>query len=77
MDTQLNFLESEKRERNETNMAKIVAISHNPEEQVPITEALTGSLQNATVIPVRSGIAGMKKIRAERIRSIWELEERS
>jgi PAS domain S-box-containing protein len=65
MDTQLNFLESEKRERNETNMAKIVAISHNPEEQVPITEALTGSLQNATVIPVRSGIAGMKKIRAE------------
>jgi PAS domain S-box-containing protein len=65
MDTQLNFLEREKRERNETNMARIVAISHNPEEQVSITEALTRSFQNATVIPVQHGIAGMKKIRAE------------
>ena len=65
MDTQLSFLETEKKERNETNMARILTIDYYPAEQVSITELMTKSIPNSTVTTARYDIEGMKKVRAE------------
>ena len=56
MNTQLNFLEIEKRERNAASMAKIIAIGHYQEKKAQINELLTKSIPNSTVISAQYGI---------------------
>lgn len=80
MDTQLSFLETEQKERNEADMVRILAISHNQTDPVQITESLTKNIPNSRVIAAQYGIEGMKKAGAEQPDVIlldWNADETS
>lgn len=77
---QLSLLGTEKSEGNEASMARILAIDHNQEELVSITESLTKSIPNSTVITARCGSEGMKKVRSEQADIIllgWKADDTS
>ena len=80
MDSQLSFLETEQKERNEADMVRILAINHNQTDPVQITESLTKNIPNSMVITAQYGIEGMKKAGAEQPDVIlldWNADETS
>lgn len=65
METQLSFLEMEKKEKNKAKMVKIFAIYTNHEEQASITESLIKGIPNSTVKMARNDLEFKKQIRVE------------